>query len=215
MTTAIQLAALIAVRSHDAGYHEGPTAAAADYLGFLNDAVDDWNGSGGLLRLVDAATAQVADTYDYEIPATIMYLYEVMVEVETGKYRKVDGNGTRDSGYWYIDYRTGSTPKVHIRHAWQPEYYSWEPTATLHILMAGQGHQVYFTGAETVPSEIVAYLRERGVYHACEYLAAGGGGLEASRRTQATTALNLSLDMEQKRSMASRVKAGSQYVSGR
>jgi hypothetical protein len=204
MTTATQLAALIAVRSHDAGYKEGPTAAVADYIGFLNDAVDDWNGSGGLLRLSDASTAQVADTYDYSIPATFMYLYEVLIETETGKYEAVNPD------FWYVDYRTGATPTVHIRRA-----LGWTMDSTLHIMLAGQGHQVYFTGAETVPAEMVAYLRERGIYHALEYLSQGGGTLATSRRAAAAMALQLSADMEQKRAMSSRVRSGSIYVPGR
>lgn len=204
MTTATQLAALIAVRSHDAGYKEGPTAAVADYIGFLNDAVDDWNGSGGLLRLSDASTAQVADTYDYAIPATFQYLYEVLLETSTGKFQVIDPD------FWYVDFRTGATPTVHIRRAW-----GWTPDATLHIEMAGQGHQVYFTGTETVPAELVAYLRERGVYHALEYLSQGGGSMAASRRIAAGNALQLSADMEQKRAMSSRVRSGSIYVPGR
>jgi hypothetical protein len=202
--TAGTLAARIAVRCHDAGYLEGPTAAAADYLAFLNDAVEDWNASGGFYPISDATTLQVADTYDYAIPALFAYVDEVGIESESvGHYHTVDFQ------FWYIDYRTGSTPTIHIRRSW------FTPDATYHILIAGHKRLAVFATGDTVPPDLSAYLRERGLYHALHYLSAGGGSLAADRRAAAQFALQVSADMENKRSLAFRPNAQSQYVPGR
>jgi hypothetical protein len=204
MTTANDLAALVAVRCHDSGYKETPNAVVADYLAFVNDAVDDWNACGGLAYLSDAATLQVADTYDYTIPALFVYLWDVYVETETGRYEQV----LKD--FWYVAYRTGATAEVHIRRS-----SGFAPDATLHIMMAGQGRQAHLAGGDTVLPDMLAYLRERGVYHALEYLAEGGGSLAASRRIAASNAVQLSAAMEVKMPRKFRAQQGGTYIPGR
>jgi len=206
MATTLEVAARVAVISHDSGYNEGPTAAAADYIKFVNDALEDWNNGGGILPLAEATVAQVAATYAYEVPAGFSYVFEVRLEDSTvaGLYDTVV-----PASLWSLSYMAGSLAKIRLDSRW------FTPTAGKMILIVGQKKQVPLVSGDTVLSGMIAFLRERAVYHACRYLMAGGSGLATRRREAAELALKLSADMLQDIPVEFRITPGSRPVPGR
>lgn len=206
MSTTLDVAARVAVISHDASYNEGPTAAAADYIKFVNDALEDWNDGGGILPLAEATATQVAATYEYEVPAGFSYVFEVRLEDSTvaGLYDNVV-----PASLWSLSYMTGSVAKVRLDSRW------FTPAAGKKVLIVGQKKQVPLASGDTVLAGMIAFLRERGVYHACRYLMAGGSSLATRRREAAELALKLSADMLQDIPVEFRVIPGSRPVPGR
>ncbi len=206
MATAGTLAAEVAVICHDSGYLEGPTATQADYLGFLNNAVEDWSNAGGLLPLAEATITQVAATFEYTIPADFVYISEIRLEDVTVANlfdRRVPYN------LWSIAYAAGSTAKIRLDSRW------FTPVADKKILVVGQKRQAAFALGDTVPAGLWAFLRERGIYHAARYLMAGGGNLAGHRKDAAELALKLSEAMLSEMPVEFRIVPGARPVPGR
>jgi len=206
MATCLEVSARVATICHDATYLEGPTAAAADYIKFVNDAVEDWNNGGGILPLAEDSVLQAATTFDYTVPAGFSYIFEVRLEDETtaGLYDKVV-----PYELWSLSYAVGSTAKIRLDSRW------FTPVVGKKILVIGQKKQVALASGDTVLAGMIAFVRERGIYHACRYLMAGGSNLATRREDTAKLALQLSQDMLQHLPQEFRIIPGSRPVPGR
>ncbi len=206
MATCAEVAARVATICHDATYLEGPTALIADYIKFVNDAVEDWNNGGGILPLAEDTVLQVAATFEYAVPAGFSYVFEVRLE-------DASAAGLYDTvvpyELWSMSYGVGSAAKIRLDSKW------FTPIAGKKVLVVGQKKQVALVSADTVLSGMIAFVRERAIYHACRYLMAGGSTLAARREETAKLALQLSQDMLQHLPQEFRIIPGSRPVPGR
>lgn len=202
MATATALALRIAYRCRDGSQTE---ALAATYLAFLNDALHDLNAAGWLIELEEDETVPlVATTYKYDLPATFVYIEDVYVEgTATGVYDEAVPRWK-----WRLGYDGAKAVIVFDSRR-------FTPTATKKLKFVGQQRQADFTGAETVPSGMEAFLRERGVAYAAAHLAEGGGELRNTRLRISELAWQASELLLSHQPEEHRIKPGSRHAPGR
>lgn len=203
MTTATQVADRIAYRVHDKDEAE---LTAADYLTFLNDAVEDLSAAGWALPLSEATITMVAADYEYDVPATFAYIWQLRKE-------DADTAGLYDEiipfWKWTCAYDSNGNPVVRLDSRW------FTPVADKKILVMGQQRVTAYAGAGTVEPGAIGFLRERGVAYAAAYLAGGVSEYAQQRRELAEIAFRNSEVMLQNMPEEFRIIPGSRPVPGR
>lgn len=202
MTTAAALGLRIAYRVHDSAQTE---MAAAGYLGFLNDGIEDLAAAGWLTPVNSATIAQATGTFVYNVPASFVYIQEVRKEGATaGVYDSVLPDWA-----WSVFLNSAGTPQIRVDSHWVT------PATGKNFMVTGQVRVAALATGETVPSGMLGFLRERGTSYAAAYLAGGVSEYANQRRALADFSFRASELMLANMPDEFRIAPGSRAVPGR
>ena len=205
MATATALALRVSYRVHDKDQAE---ISAADYLTFVNDAIDDLVAAGWLERQSeDVTTSMVTDTFDYSVPSGFAYV-QFLIEEDANEAGKYPGPKTADH-LWWIGLVSG-TPTFHF------DSNLWFPTNGKKIKIVGQKRPTQsIAGSATIVSGMEAFIRERATHYAAGYLAAGVSELSQWRKDLSEISYRNSEKMLAYHPQEFRVRVGSRVVPTR
>jgi hypothetical protein len=202
MATATALALQVALRVRDPEQEE---LTAAQYLSFVNMALDDLSAAGWLLPQAENETLTFATgTNEYAVPSGIAYIRRLMQPGSDGSY---DALGIIPSHFWWIN------------HDAQIEFladFASQMTDGKAIRITGQKRpSTGVVGSDTIQPGMEGFVRERAVAYAAEFLAAGDSNLAAFRQRMADSNWPKSEKMLANHPMEFRVKPSSIHVPGR
>ena len=152
----------LALHAHDPSNGE---ISAAQWLAFIASAARDARSSGWLIRLEDDESITIAaSTYEYNVPASFAYIYQMFVEETIN----------------------GSAVYVHEvpRHHWDIRVNGSVPVFTFstiteltpdkHLKIVGQQRPtIHSATGTTIDAGMESFLRERALYFGFRYIGAG------------------------------------------
>lgn|SRR5574341_345751 len=174
---------------------------------FLNSAARDAANEGWYVHLEeDESIALVADTYDYNVPATFVYIDQLWLESAT-----TDGLFDRflPYHYWYI-VLDDTVPQIRF----DSQFMIIE--AGKNIKVVGQKHpSTYTVGSGSIDQNMESFLRERTIAYAARFLARAGEDFDGAYDKLASEAFAISERLLHSHPQAMRQRPNAQYVPGR
>jgi len=207
VATATAVALRVAFRCHDTAQTE---LSAANYLTFVNDAIDDLVAAGWLEPQSEDETTSMADsTYEYNVPAGYAYVYALIEEDRTTSNLYPFGNAI-PKHQWRIALDADGDAEFTF------DSDLWRPTDGKKIKVIGQKRpSANLAGATSVVAGMESFIRERATHYAAAHLAGGRSELSTSRERLSETAWRNSEMMLAQHPTEFRVRPGSVYVPGR
>lgn len=209
MTTATALGLQVALRVNDASQS---AITAAQYLSFVNMAIDDLSAAGWLMpQSDDTSISLVSGTYNYTVPAGFAYIRHLHV---------ADPDSNYPSSYEipFVQWELAVTVVTLVD---TPQIKFWPDAFDLlvngrTIRIRGQKRPTgSLTGSETLALGMEAFIRERATAYAAEYLASGSDELAQHRAQIAASSWAKSQVMLAYHPQEFRVKSNSRVVPGR
>jgi len=205
MVTATALALRVAARVHDPTQVE---LTAAQYLAFLNDAIDDLVGMGWLLRQEeDVSITMASSDYSYDVPAGFAYIRWLREEAESpaGVYDLII-----PYHQWRLELRAASTPAIVFDST------VFFPRAGKKLQITGQKRPSQsVAGGDTITSGMESFIRERATAYAADFVSGGTSELATVRERIASKAWAVSNQMAAYHPMEFRVVPNGRRVPGR
>lgn len=206
MTTATALGLQVALRVNDKNQAE---LAAADYLTFINNAIDDLSLAGWVQRQTEDTTSLslITTTYDYDVPAGFCFVKMLIV---------ADPNGAFPASYmipyhqWYIG-ANSPNPQFHF----YPDAFDLLVNGRAVKIIGQKRFTGNVAGGDTLVAGSEGFIRERAVAYAAEALSAGMDEQSARRAHIADTAWAKSQQMLGNHPMEFRVLPNCVPVPGR
>jgi hypothetical protein len=148
----------------------------AQLLTLVNDAVEDLKTSGVVLPLEDDESLTfLANTYEYNVPASFLHVQELLVENTSTTPSTWDERVPKHFWEMRID---AAVPKFFIHRGYAL------PTAQRMKVVGQKALTVYSDLTDTVDPGVEAYLRERAAAFALGFMSAGQGELDRYRQGQ-------------------------------
>ncbi|MCH8065867.1 MAG: hypothetical protein IIC90_08600 [Chloroflexi bacterium] len=192
---------------------DGLETTIAQTQSFINDAVQDAKNSGWLLTLEDDESITfVANTYQYNVPASFAYVKEL--RVENTRTTPSTWDEIVPKHFWEI--RLDSSVPVFFIHQGFPI-----PVDKKMKVIGQQRPTIYSSGtvgmAETVDEGFESFLRERATAFSLRFQATGNPSLELDRTriSLAGAAMSQSEIMLSRHPQENRVDIGAEHVPGR
>lgn len=208
MATGTSVALRVAARLGDATQAE---LTAAQYLAFVNDAIDDLAGAGWLEpQTEDESLSLSASTYEYDVPAGFAYIRTIYVADSDGTY-PADHEVPQHQYRLILD--ASADPEIHFLKD------------RFDLLISGRALKLIgqkrptqdIAGGATIVSGMEAFIRERAIAYAGDALSAmaAAGDLAPYRAEIAKQAWAKSEQMLARHPQEFRVKPNSRHVPGR
>jgi len=163
---------MVALRVHDPSQVE---ITDTQYGLLVNSAIDDLSGAGVVLPLEeDESLTFSTTTFQYNVPAGFAFIQELRLEssASSGKYPTAI-----HPSLWTV-VLDGAAAKFQFDENEAPMS-TWNG---LKMKIRGQQRVPQLTGADTVEPGLEAFIRERTVAYAAEFVAGGESELAAQRR---------------------------------
>lgn len=202
MTTANALAAQVALRCRDSDFSE---LTQAEYLSFINMALDDLSAAGWLLPQTESeATTFVSGTNTYSVPAGFAYVRRLMQQGSDGSY---DAINIIPPHYWFIN----NDAEIEFL----ADYSSQLVDGRILRVTGQKRPSTGVSGSDTIQGGMEGFVRERAVSYAAENLGPGNSRLDSFRQRLADSCWAKSDKMLGNHPMEFRVKPSSIHVPGR
>lgn len=206
MATATALGLLVALRVHDKNQAE---LLAADYLSFINLAIDDLVASGWLLpQTEDESIVLVDNDFDYDIPAGFAYIRRLYVADSDSQF---PSENEVPHHQFRLSLDVAGTPEIYFL----PDSFDMLVSGRNVKIVGQKRPSQSVAGSATIEPGMEAFVRERAVSYAAEFLAAGVSELSQYRQRLAEVTWAKSEKMLGNHPMEFRVKPSSLYVPGR
>ncbi len=143
-------------------------------LTFINDAALDLRNSGWLKILADDESIEFSNNdYDYDVPSSFAYIYELRVESTTISPSTFDE--IIDRHFWRISEDVAGTPELVFHQAFPI------PNGKKLKVMGQERPSLYTAITDTIDAGMESYIRESAAASALEYMASARPDVEFER----------------------------------